>query len=441
MPASPTPWSDPSADPRRRLLLEIYASACQAVDGRRRMRAALAGEDPGGDWWLLAIGKAASAMTLGAIDAWGPRIARGLVITRDDHWADELRADRRFTCMPGDHPVPGERSLAAGAAALEFAAGVPPGQRVLVLVSGGASSLVEVPVAGVTPDDLRALNAWGLAAGLDIIALNALRRRVSRIKGGRLAAALAHAQARACALSDVPGDDPAVIGSGLIAATHEEPVLPALPPWVDALLARGASLDPGATLPCRLVGSLDDALAAAERSAAAQGFTTRRLPGRLSGDVLKGAARFAHEFAFTQEDVLIWGGEPTVQLPTQPGRGGRNQHLALAAARLIAGHPEIILLAAGTDGSDGNSDDAGAIVDGATLARGAEAGLSADQALARADSGTYLEATGDLLYTGPTGTNVGDLLVALRRAPPAVAGPVDQTDDGGAEPAPDEPSR
>jgi hydroxypyruvate reductase len=402
------------------VLLKLYAAACHAVDGRRRVRAALSA-DTDGDWWVLAIGKAASRMTLGAFDALGERITRALVVTRADHFDDELTEHAQIELRAGDHPLPGAASLAAGEAVLEFARAAPPQQRMLVLVSGGASSLVEALVPGVTPQELHDLNAWALASGVDIRTHNALRRRISRLKGGRLAARLAHTRGRALLISDVPDDDPGVIGSGLVSTVRDDHVdLPeSTPNWLRELLDRLPAPAPGASLPLALVGTLDDALAAAERAAVAQGFTTRRLPGRASGDVLACAHRFAHEFALSTEDVVLWGGETTVVLPPTPGRGGRNQHLALAAARLLAWHRNLVLLAAGTDGTDGNTDDAGAIVDGATLLRAKEGGCrSADDALTRADAGTFLEASGDLLYTGPTGTNVGDVLIALRQAPP-----------------------
>jgi hydroxypyruvate reductase len=401
--------------------MDLYAAACHAVDGRRRVRAVLTGTERDGDWWVLAIGKAASGMTLGALDALGTRVTRALVVTRADHCDVELAQHPQVRCVAGDHPVPGAASLEAGAAVLEFAAAAPAGQRVLVLVSGGASSLVEAPAPGIGLEELRALNEWGLASGLPIGALNAIRSRVSRLKAGRLAAALAHTRARALLISDVPDDDPAVVGSGLVYAPSAPPALPErLPEWVATLVARASSLPPGARLPVALVGTLEDALAAAERTAAARGFTTKRLAGRVEGDVVRAANHFAHEFAICGEDVLIWGGEPTVELPAQPGRGGRNQQLALAIARLIRGHHDLVMLVAGTDGTDGNTGDAGAIVDGETLERGRAAGHDAGAALEAADAGTYLESTGDLLHTGPTGTNVGDVLIALRRNAPSV---------------------
>jgi hydroxypyruvate reductase len=358
-------------------------------------------------------------MTLGALDALGPRVARALVVTRPDHFAAELRGRPGVECVPGDHPVPGPASLAAGEAVRRFVRETPPGARVLVLVSGGASSLVEALVDGATAEDLRALNEWALGAGLDVASLNALRRRLSRLKGGGLAASLAHARARALLISDVPDDDPAVIGSGLVVASPPGavPLPPTLPEPLRTLFERLAPPPAGASLPVALVGTLDDALSAAERAARAQGCTVRRLPGRVAGDVRAAASRYAHELACGTDDVVVWGGEPTVVLPPSPGRGGRNQQFALACAELLAGHRDYVVLAAGTDGIDGNTADAGAIVDGGTARRGRDAGLEAAAALAAADAGTFLEASGDLLHTGPTGTNVGDVVFALRRAP------------------------
>jgi glycerate 2-kinase len=138
---------------------------------------------------------------------------------------------------------------------------------------------------------------------------------------------------------------------------------------------------------------------------------------RLAGNAEAAARRICHELAVGDADLHVHGGETVLRLPAQPGRGGRCQHLAVAAARAIAGHADLLVLAAGTDGRDGASEDAGAIVDGGTVERAADAGLDAAAALASADTGRLLEATGDLLYTGPTGTNVGDIVLALRRRP------------------------
>ena len=418
-----------SADRRRALLLDLYARACAAVDGRRAVRAALAGTDGVGEWSILAIGKAASGMALGALDLLGGRVGRGLVISRRGHLDPELGRWPMLTCLEGDHPVPGAASLAAGAAVLAFAAATPARGPILVLVSGGASSLVEALPAGVDSSELARANEWGIANGLAIGELNAVRRRLSRLKDGRLAAALAHADARALLMSDVPGDDPAVIGSGLVRASGATPLPAGLPDWLAALAARAAAeLPAGGAMPATVVAGIEDCFIALERAADARGLVARRLVPLAAGDVLQAASRYAHALAVNTADLLVWGGETSVQLPPDPGRGGRNQAFALATARLIAGHTDLVVLAAGTDGTDGNSDDAGAIVDGGTLERGRVAGLDANAALAAADSGPFLQATGDLLYTGPTGINVGDLVIGLRAPPdaPAALDPADR---------------
>ncbi len=377
----------PPADPRRELLLDLYRVALAAVDGRRRVRAALANFEIDGPVSALAIGKAAAAMMLGALDALGPRLGRGLVIAPDGDLPAELTGHPAMQCLTAGHPLPDERSLAAGRQALEFATATEPGTTVLLLVSGGASALVEVPAPGVTLAELRELGARAQSEGMDIETLNAKRSALSQIKGGRLPGRFRDCDVQGLMISDVPRDDPAVVGSGLVSA-------------------------PG----CRvtLVGCLDDALEAVVRAARSKGLGVARPAGRLSGEAETAARQICHELAIGTDELLICGGETVVRLPEKPGRGGRCQHLALAAARCIAGHPEFMLLAAGSDGRDGASEDAGAIVDGDTLKRAIDAGFDPAECLAAANSGALLEAAGDLVYTGATGTNVGDIVLGLR---------------------------
>jgi glycerate 2-kinase len=382
-----------SVDPRRSLLLDLFRTALAAVDGRRRMRAALAAAETEGPVSAFAVGKAAAAMMQGAADALGDRLARGLVVAPDGAIPAELREHAGIECLEAGHPRPDERSLAAGRALIAFARQTPAGSRVLLLVSGGASALLEVPAPGVSLAELRALFDFSLTERLDIERLNRERVALSRIKGGRLPGLFSGARIEAFMISDVPRDDPAVLASGLLD-------------------------DPGVTP--RLVGSLDDALEAVLRAASARGLEAVRGSERLAGDAEAAARRICHELAIGEADLVIHGGEAVVQLPANPGRGGRCQHLAVAAAQYIAGHLDYVLLAAGTDGRDGASEDAGAIVDGATIERASDAGLDAAAALAAGDSGSLLEATGDLLDTGLTGTNVGDIVLALR-CPPAVS--------------------
>jgi hydroxypyruvate reductase len=307
--------------------------------------------------------------------------------------------------------VPDTRSLAACAALLELLEGESDAD-VLLLISGGASSLVEALPAHLSLEELKRANAWLLASGLDIAQVNAVRRRLSLVKGGKLLAYLSGRRVRALLLSDVAGDDPAVIGSGLVAApAGADPDVPGLPDWLaDALVP-----------PQRAVADVSvEIVILANNRSACQAFAQRvqvdHVPvfvhdEPLEGDARETGERIAEHLQQAPAGVHVWGGETTVRLPPDPGVGGRNQHLALAAARVLEGNSRITLLALGTDGSDGPTDDAGALIDGATLARGRLAGLDPTDCLARADAGRFLEASGDLVTTGPTGTNLNDLVV------------------------------
>ena len=387
---------------RRRLLLELFRAGLDRVDGRSCVARALRDGAGGGaslaGIWIAAVGKAASAMVLGAHDALGRSIQHVLLITKDDHVSAEARRlsgiGPTVEICESAHPLPDERSLEAGARLLRWVDELPAHAQPLFLISGGASSLVEVLEDGVTFADLAKINSQGMAEGVAIGELNARRARVSRIKGGRLAARLNGRQARALFISDVPGDDPSVIGSGLMGP------------------APG-----GDNVQRTIVASVHAAVDAVR--GAAQGWGLRvGAPGRVfDGDAVRLAIRFAHELQLSQAQVCVWGGESTLELPANPGRGGRNQHLALAAARLMTGQPNLALLAAGTDGTDGPTEDAGGVVDGETVARISLGGLDADRCLVRADSNAALAASGDLVHTGPTGTNVGDLVIGLNLSP------------------------
>lgn len=386
------------------------------MNGRHCVRAAL--EDVStqtGAWRVIAVGKAASAMTLGAFDALGPRIESALVITKVGHVDPELASLAGVRTLESAHPVPDARSVAAGDALLAELAATAPSQHLLFLISGGTSSLVESLRPGIELDALVKFNEWALASGMDIRKVNAVRRRMSALKGGRLLAHLAGRDALALFISDVPGNDPAVIGSGLLGAPVEQPLPSGLPPWIAELVHAEDTPVIGANVRVtrRVVATIEDAMGAARDFAALRGLNVRAAPTRFGGEATELAVRFCHELRLSDVELNIWGGESTVRLPPQPGQGGRNQHLALAAARLLVAHDDLILLAAGTDGSDGTTADAGALVDSGTVERGTVEGFDADDHLARADSAAFLEASGDLVYTGPTGTNVGDLVLGL----------------------------
>ena len=383
-----------TSDQRRLLLVDLLQAGIARVEGRRCVREALLARPlpPDTPVWAAAVGKAAAAMALGAADALGSSLERLLVITKAGHLAPQLLSLAGVETHEGAHPVPDARSLAAGQRLLDWVHELPAAVAPLFLISGGASSLVEVLAPGVSLGQLGELSARGLAEGVPIADLNAQRARLSRIKGGRLAAELAGRAARALFISDVPDDNPAVIGSGLLGPA-----------------ATGAD-----RIERQIIASVDDAMEAVVVAALQRGLTAECVRPRFTGEATRLAARFAHELLIGNTQVRVWGGESTMHLPPQPGYGGRNQHLALAASKLLADYPELLLLAVGTDGTDGPTGAAGGLVDADTCARLGVAGLDADDCLARADSGTALAATDGLLSTGPTGTNVADLVIGLK---------------------------
>jgi hydroxypyruvate reductase len=389
--------ASPAGVQPRSILLDLFRVALDAVDGARAVQRALddALQSPHGPtrpprWQGFAVGKAAASMWCGARAALGSRLERGLVIVPDDDPYAARAAAAGAEVLHAAHPVPDSRSVAAGARLLEAVASLPADVQPLFLVSGGSSSLVELPRDGVTLDDLRAAGAAGLAAGLPIGELNRRRAALSQLKGGGLTLALRSRPALALFVSDVPDDDTGVIGSGLLAAR------------------------PGDRVERRIVASLAQALAAVEAAAGRLGLAVTREPARLVGAAAEQGTRLAAALVAGPAGLLLAGGETTVTLPPHPGRGGRNQQLALAAALRLSGSADCTLLACGTDGIDGASGDAGAVVDGDSCARIRDAGLDPQRQLAQADAGTALEAAGDLVHTGPTGTNVCDIVMGLK---------------------------
>ncbi|RFA30884.1 hypothetical protein CAI21_02575 [Alkalilimnicola ehrlichii] len=393
------------------VLLDLYRAAVAAVGGRESVRAVLRADESNEPVSVIAIGKAASAMLAGAQDALGPRLRQALLITKHKHADKHSQRDARVTVIEAGHPWPDQTSLVAGQRLLAFLRGLsrPP----LFLLSGGASSLVEVPVSGVGLAQLRALNTYLLSSGFDIRSINRVRQAVSQIKGGRLTHFLPPGRTQALLISDVPGDDPAIIGSGLLAAPLQG-AMPSLPPELAAVCAHPAApADPErlAAVDLRLVATNAYALDAIEARAARLGLPVRRHRRFVADEAVAGARIIANQLLAEPGYVHLWGGEPVVRLPAEPGRGGRMQSLALSAAQYLHGHAQAYLLAAGTDGTDGPGDAAGALVDNGTWERATTAGMMPAEALRRADAGTALAASGDLIRTGPTGTNVMDLMI------------------------------
>ncbi len=411
---------DQGSAQHRRRMLEVFREALAAVNGRTRVKAYLEANPVAGSVYVVAIGKAAAAMAAGACDALGEGLAQALIITKTGHCLESRPSRCRLHCLESAHPVPDPSSLAAGAALLAFLESAPARGTLLFLISGGASSLVEVLPEHLGSPDLSRINRWLLGSGLSIHAMNRVRKRLSRIKAGRLAAFLGDRPAVNLMVSDVPGDDPRSIGSGLLVPHGDADLSVAdlkLPDWLVGLLRHAPGLPEPAALDrvtTRIIASPAHARAAAGDAAGRLGYAVHVSDTLLTGDAVDTGHRLAADLGAAPAGLHIWGGETTVRLPPEPGRGGRCQSLALAAALGIAGRQDILLLAAGSDGSDGPGQDAGALVDGGTVGRGGVAGLDPGSCLDRADAGSFLEASGDLLYTGPTGTNVMDLVLGLK---------------------------
>lgn len=392
---------------------------------------------PSGRLILLAAGKAAGSMTALAeahyLDTLGlaPERLLGHAVARHGY---ETKT-RHIPMVAAGHPVPDEGSIASAERALTLAQGATADDLVLVLLSGGGSANWVAPAGTLTLAEKQAVNKALLRSGAPIGEMNIVRKRLSRIKGGRLALAAAPARLLTIAVSDVPHDDPAAIASG---PTVPDPSTMAdaraivaryglkLPPAAEALLADEANETPKPGHPAfagsdyRIVARPADAIAAAVAAARAAGYEPIDLGPDLEGEareVAQGQARQALALkAEGRRAALISGGELTVTIAGK-GRGGPNQEFALALAIALASEPGIVALIGDTDGTDGGggeaSDPAGAIIDETTLARARALGLDPAQSLRDNDSTGFFEGLGDLLRTGPTLTNVNDCRVIL----------------------------
>jgi glycerate 2-kinase len=429
--------------------MRIYAAAVAAVEPRRVMSRALNGVadttakvpttiERASGVRLLAAGKAAIGMAAAAEDRLRDRLIEGLAIAPASLVSGADAAALRSRVIGAAHPLPDETSVAAARAALELAARAPPGELVMVALSGGASALLAMPAGRVTLYDKIAITTALMRAGATIRELNIVRKHLSAIKGGRLlAATAARVEVLSLILSDVPGNDIETIGSGPTAAdpsTYSDAigVLKRRRAWgrapetVRDHLERGAAGEFGETVKAAdpalaratnlIVGDNRMAVDAAAVAASALGYEVVQGPelGGEANDVGRAIARHASEIA-TERVCLVAGGEPVVTV-TGNGRGGRAQQCALAMAielASVAGGRRVVALFAGTDGIDGPTDAAGAIATPETVARAAEAGLYPGAALVRNDAYEFFKGLGDLVIVGPTGTNVADILVAL----------------------------
>ena len=372
-----------TADNRKKQLGQLFDAAVSAVSGCQAVTNAIAEDTPFSPSLIIAVGKAAVGMTLGAMDQWPDCDA--VVITKYGHVGDEFDAFPSVRVMEAAHPVPDENSLSAGKLLIDSIEAIPEDSHVLFLVSGGASALAEALPPDVSLSALKAITDEMLATGKTIDQINTRRKAYSLIKGGKLIERFPGEQIRVYAISDVEGDSIAVIGSGL-GDTNRLP-------------------DKGTS---RIIASNQIARQAVVSKAQQLGLKVRENSETLYGDIFELADRLGPFIANAPSGVYLFGGEPIVTLPEHPGRGGRNQSLALALSAHIAGRHDISVLVAGTDGTDGPTSAAGGLIDGTTWSEN-----TASDALDRADAGTYLAHRRGLFTTGPTNTNVMDLLIVI----------------------------
>jgi glycerate 2-kinase len=383
--------------------------------------------------YLLGIGKASPAMSITMADILGETLLAGLVVCKYAPLDNiPTKFHTKLRSLEGGHPIPDEDSLRAGEEAVQFLSHLEPSDLLFCLISGGGSALVTEPVEGVTLADLQTLTAAMLACGATINEINSLRRRFDKLKGGGVARLANGAKIISLVLSDVVGNHLEAIASG---PTAPDPVtrvearailrlydlegklpnsilqsldyLPETPKPGDALFENVQTI---------LVGSNLVAAQGALRQAEEEGFHPYLLRTDLEGEARQAAftlATYLRQAKKTGDPVpspacIIAGGETTVTV-TGTGKGGRNTELALAAVNELADFPGVMLVTLATDGEDGPTDAAGAVVTGDTYRRARELGMQAGEYLGRNDSYRFFEALGDLLKPGPTGTNVNDL--------------------------------
>ena len=415
----------------RRMLETLFEECITAISARHVMPPVFPPLRPPNRTLVIAIGKAAAEMAAIAGERLSGSVS-GLIVTREGHGMEAGQRDPRFELIEAGHPLPDAQSMAAAQAALEQASALEPGDRLLMLVSGGGSALMALPAGGVSLADKQAVTQSLLQSGAMISEINCVRKHLSRIKGGRLAVAAAPATVQTFIISDVPGDDPSFVASGPTVADPTtladardiveryairapKSVMDALhapaneTPSPDALGLAGSEV--------RILACARDALIASAKLAESLGYQVIDLGDRLQAEARylgTGHASLARRLAGDgQRRVILSGGETTVRVTNAQGRGGRNLEYLLGLAIALDGAPNIHAIACDTDGIDGTENNAGGIIGPDTLRRAAALGLDPHQALR--DNQTYLffKALGDLVVTGPTRTNVNDFRAIL----------------------------
>jgi glycerate 2-kinase len=399
----------------RELLVHLYETAVDAVDGRRLVQQWCRGNSSSSFTHCIAIGKAASAMLQGALDS-RHSFNSALLITAREYVTRELRGNNKVNIIESAHPVPEQSSLDAGDALLMYLHGIPQHSPLLVLISGGASSMIEVPVEGLSLLQLQQINQYLLASGKDIRVMNAWRKMFSKIKGGGLLHYMQHLLCTQLIISDVQANDPAVIGSGLLVQSNDKKR--DSDDWLQSMLAQAEAArhdEQYRPVETHVIGTNDMAIRAAVDEARHHGLDHYLHEEFISGDAIEQGRVIGAYLRGAPAGVHVWGGETTVQLPQNPGLGGRNQSMALSLAAAIDGIGDLSVLVAGTDGIDGNTPCAGAVVSGDTMRQLRQMGFDVEVELGKANAGMVLMATGDLFQPGPSNTNVMDVVIAYKR--------------------------
>ena len=369
--------------------------------------------------YVAAIGKAAWVMAKTAADFLGDRLEQGIIITKYEHSRGALDT---FEIIEAGHPTPDENSVLGAKKAIALIREVEEGDTVLLLLSGGGSSLVELPMPGLTLSDIQGVTKQLLFCGAGITEINVLRKKLSAMKGGKFAAYLKHAKAYSIILSDIIGDNDDMIASGLTYPDEStvdevkkiiEKYHLTLDERVEEVLL--------SSQPCRdinienhVVGSVKDLCRAAAVHAGELGYSSHILTTSMQCEAREAGTWIASMYkdAYPRPYAVIAGGETVVKV-TGTGMGGRNQELALSAAGVLKGQKNVLLFSLGSDGTDGPTDAAGGIVDGSTAERLEAMGLDVEQILQENDSYHALQRVDGLIMTGATGTNINDVTVLL----------------------------
>lgn len=379
-----------------------------------------------GALYLIAIGKAAGGMTQAFLELSHLRPDKGIIALPATL---PVSLPASISIYRAGHPLPDQKSIAAGLAAHDMLTDCGRDDNLLALISGGGSALFELPIPGVQLEDLHRVNEMLLQSGLAINDMNVIRSALSQIKGGGLARMAYPARVTSLILSDVIGDSIGSVASGptvLLPRRHQKArklliqqgLWEGLPKSVRGALQQAHPQQGQARRPVNLVvGGNGDLIDAASTSAKALGFDVKIISRQMRGEARAVGRKFAQQLVRRAEDIehptcLIMGGETTVTV-REAGKGGRNQELALAGAGILAGHPKIVLASLASDGIDGPTDAAGGIVDGHTDAKIRAQGSDPERALAQNNSYAALKQAQALVLTGPTGTNVADLTLGL----------------------------